>query len=96
MTAAVAHECVLAPTRAAVLAQVDGHQNKSELVRERLLLRVSGQQFFNASKLTLATLSDTQAAVELMMLAANAPPPHGLAQRYSLAWFTPCLYHASW
>lgn len=59
-------ECVLAPTQAAVLAQAKAHKDKSDLVRERLLLRAAGQQFFNASKLTLDTLSDTQTAADLM------------------------------
>ncbi|KRG76959.1 restriction endonuclease subunit M [Stenotrophomonas ginsengisoli] len=59
-------ECVLAPTKDAVLAQAREHQNKPDAVRERLLLRAAGQQFFNASRLTLETLSDTQTAADLM------------------------------
>ncbi|MGV8584479.1 type I restriction-modification system subunit M N-terminal domain-containing protein, partial [Pseudomonas aeruginosa] len=39
---------------------------RTDLVRERLLLRAAGQQFFNASKLTLGTMSDTQTAADLM------------------------------
>lgn len=53
-------ECVLAPTKEAVLAQAQEHWNKPDLVREKLLLRAAGQQFFNASKLSLATLSEQQ------------------------------------
>lgn len=53
-------ECVLAPTKDAVLAQAQEHWNKPDLVREKLLLRAAGQQFFNASKLSLATLSEQQ------------------------------------
>ena len=56
----------MAPTKAAVLAQAEAHKDKSDLVREQLLLRAAGQQFFNASKLTLDTLSDTQTAADLM------------------------------
>ncbi|MGV8960302.1 MAG: type I restriction-modification system subunit M [Stenotrophomonas sp.] len=59
-------ECVLAPAKDAVLAQAREHQNKPDAVREKLLLRASGQQFFNASPLTLGTLSDTQTAADLM------------------------------
>lgn len=59
-------ECVLAPTKSVVLAQADEHRNKPDLVREKLLLRAAGQQFFNASKLSLATLSDRQTAADLM------------------------------
>lgn len=59
-------ECVLEPSKAKVLAQAKEHQNKPDLVREQLLLRAAGQQFFNASPLTLATLSDTQTAADLM------------------------------
>ena len=59
-------ECVLESTKAAVLAQAQEHSNKPDLVRERLLLRAAGQQFFNASPLTMATLSDTQTSEDLM------------------------------
>src|SRR5690554_223733 len=59
-------ECVLEPTRAQVLAAAQEHQNKPDQVREHLLLRAAGQQFFNASPLSLATLSDTQTRDDLM------------------------------
>lgn len=59
-------ECVLEPTRAAVIRESYAQEGRPDLVRERLLLRASGQQFFNASKLTLGTLSDTQTAADLM------------------------------
>ncbi|TKR53258.1 SAM-dependent DNA methyltransferase, partial [Allopusillimonas ginsengisoli] len=59
-------ECVLAPTKDAVLQTAREHQNKPDAVREKLLLRASGQQFFNASPLTLATLSNTQTSDDLM------------------------------
>ena len=35
-------------------------------MREKVLLRASKQQFFNASPLSLSTLSDTQTADDLM------------------------------
>ncbi|CAD5379112.1 Type I restriction-modification system, DNA-methyltransferase subunit M [Pseudomonas sp. OF001] len=59
-------ECVLAPTKDAVLAQAQEHWNKPDLVREKLLLRAADQQFFNTSKLVLATLSEQQTAADLM------------------------------
>ncbi|MEP0914038.1 type I restriction-modification system subunit M [Leptolyngbya sp. GB1-A1] len=59
-------ECVLEPTRQAVIDEARKHQDKPDLVREKLLLRVAGQQFYNASSLTLGTLSDTQTADDLM------------------------------
>lgn len=59
-------ECVLAPSKDSVLQTAREHQNKPDAVREKLLLRASGQQFFNASPLTLATLSDTQTSDDLM------------------------------
>ncbi|MBZ9539792.1 type I restriction-modification system subunit M [Modicisalibacter tunisiensis] len=59
-------ECVLAPTKAAVLGAAREHASKPEAVREKLLLRAAGQQFFNASPLSLGTLSDTQTADDLM------------------------------
>lgn len=59
-------ECVLEPTKEAVISESYAQEGRPDLVRERLLLRASGQQFFNASKLTLGTLSDTQTAADLM------------------------------
>lgn len=59
-------ECVLAPTKDAVIRESAAQQGRPDLVRERLLLRAAGQQFFNASRLTLGTLSDTQTAFDLM------------------------------
>ncbi|WP_321350445.1 class I SAM-dependent DNA methyltransferase [Halopseudomonas oceani] len=59
-------ECVLEPTKEAVISESHAQEGRPDLVRERLLLRAAGQQFFNASKLTLGTLSDTQTAADLM------------------------------
>ncbi|MFV3384483.1 type I restriction-modification system subunit M [Pseudomonas sp. NY15364] len=59
-------ECVLEPTKEAVIRESYAQEGRPDLVRERLLLRAAGQQFFNASKLTLGTLSDTQTAADLM------------------------------
>nr|WP_205743601.1 class I SAM-dependent DNA methyltransferase [Halomonas alimentaria] len=59
-------ECVLEPTKDAVLREAQAHQAKPEAVREKLLLRAADQPFFNASPLALGTLSDTQTADDLM------------------------------
>jgi len=59
-------ECVLVPTKEQVLSAARDHQTKPDAVREQLLLRASGHDFFNASPLTLATLSDSQTAEDLM------------------------------
>lgn len=59
-------ECVLALTKEKVLKQSLAQQDRPDQVREMLLLRASGQQFFNASSLNLSTLSDTQTAADLM------------------------------
>jgi len=59
-------ECVLEPTKAEVLAAAHEHQAKPDAVREKLLLRAGGEKFFNASPLTLASLSDTQTGDDLM------------------------------
>ena len=59
-------ECVLGSSKDKVLAAANEHQDKPELVRESLLLRASGQQFFNASPLELGNLSDTQTGEDLM------------------------------
>lgn len=59
-------ECVLAPTKDAVISQTFAQEGRPDNVREMVLLRTAGQQFFNASPLTLGTLSDTQTASDLM------------------------------
>ncbi len=59
-------ECVLAPTKAEVIKQTFAQEGRADTVREIILLRTAGQQFFNASPLTLETLSDTQTAADLM------------------------------
>lgn len=59
-------ECVLAPTKDTVLSAAREHADKPDAVREKLLLRAAEQQFFNASPLTLGSLSDTQTADDLM------------------------------
>lgn len=59
-------ECVLAPTKNAVISESCAQEGRPDLVREKLLLRAAGQQFFNASKLSLDTLSDTQTSEDLM------------------------------
>lgn len=59
-------ECVLAPTKGKVLESAKANQDKTDAVREKLLLRAADQQFFNASPLTLGQLSDTQTSDDLM------------------------------
>lgn len=59
-------ECVLAPTKDEVIKQTFAQEGRPDTVREMILLRSSGNQFFNASPLTLGTLSDTQTASDLM------------------------------
>ncbi|WP_278368371.1 type I restriction-modification system subunit M [Marinobacter salarius] len=59
-------ECVLEPTKSKVLKSAKVNQGKTDAVREKLLLRAAGQQFFNASPLTLGQLSDTQISDDLM------------------------------
>ncbi|MCH8491491.1 MAG: type I restriction-modification system subunit M N-terminal domain-containing protein, partial [Oceanicaulis sp.] len=59
-------ECVLEPTKGQVLKAAEDHQHKPDAVREKLLLRAASQPFFNASPLTLGSLSDTQTSDDLM------------------------------
>lgn len=59
-------ECVLEATKGKVIDAAKAHQNKTDSAREQLLLRAAGQQFFNASPLTLGTLSDTQTSEDLL------------------------------
>jgi type I restriction enzyme M protein len=59
-------ECVLAPSKDEVIKQTFAQEGRPDQVREMILLRSAGQQFFNASKLNLGTLSDTQTAADLM------------------------------
>ncbi|KWV67392.1 N-6 DNA methylase [Pseudomonas sp. A006] len=60
-------ECVLAPTKDAVVREFYSQEGRPDTVRDMNMLRAAGgQQFFNASPLTLGTLSDTQTASDLM------------------------------
>ena len=59
-------ECVLEPTKAKVLKAAEANKDKTDAVREKLLLRAADQQFFNASPLSLAQLSDAQTSDDLM------------------------------
>ncbi|MCE0461130.1 type I restriction-modification system subunit M [Pseudomonas uvaldensis] len=59
-------ECVLAPTKDAVIRESYAQEGRPDTVREMYMLRAAGQQFFNSSSLTLGTLSDTQTAADLM------------------------------
>jgi len=59
-------ECVLEPTKDQVLVGARAHVDKPDAVREKLLLREAEQPFFNASPLSLGSLSDTQTADDLM------------------------------
>ena len=59
-------ECVLEATKDKVLTAAKTQQDKPDAVREKLLLRAADKQFFNASPLSLASLSDTQTADDLM------------------------------
>ncbi len=59
-------ECVLEPTKGAVLKQNRAQEGRTDTVREMVLLRTADHQFFNASPLSLDTLSDTQTAADLM------------------------------
>ncbi len=59
-------ECVLDGTKSKVLAAAKTHQSKPELVREQLLLRAAGHQFFNDSPMTLGTLADAQISDDLL------------------------------
>lgn len=59
-------ECVLEATKADVLSAAAAHSNKPDEVREQLLRRAAGQEFFNSSALSLTTLSDTQTAEDLI------------------------------
>lgn len=42
-------ECVLEPTKATVLEAAVQHADKSDAVRDQLLLRAAGRQFYNTS-----------------------------------------------
>ncbi|MGL5039340.1 MAG: type I restriction-modification system subunit M, partial [Aeromonas sp.] len=53
-------ECVLAPSKAQVLAMVETTNAMPELAKDKLLLNASGHTFYNSSPLTLAKLGETQ------------------------------------
>ncbi|HBW2202504.1 TPA: SAM-dependent DNA methyltransferase, partial [Klebsiella pneumoniae] len=51
-------ECVLAPTKAQVLATVENTKALPDLARDKLLLNASGQAFYNTSPLELGKLGE--------------------------------------
>ena len=51
-------ECVLAPTKAQVLATVESTKALPDLARDKLLLNASGQAFYNTSPLELGKLGE--------------------------------------
>lgn len=51
-------DCVLQPTREAVLAKYDGIKEKGQDYQERVLTPVSGYPFFNTSKFTLPNIAE--------------------------------------
>ena len=67
-------ECVLEPTKDKVLEAARLHADKPEPVRDQLLRRVAGQPFFNASPLSLSTLSDTQTEEDLISYVESFSP----------------------
>lgn len=54
---------VLAPTRKAVLAAAEKYEGKPAALRERMLLKASGETFYNTSKLSFAQLLDDPAQI---------------------------------
>ncbi|WP_242521566.1 class I SAM-dependent DNA methyltransferase [Motiliproteus sp. SC1-56] len=52
-------ECVLAPTKATVLATVESTREMPQEARHKLLLNAADQAFYNTSKLDLAKLGET-------------------------------------
>lgn len=58
-------ECVLEPTRDAVIRESFAQEGRPEHAREIMLKRAAGQRFFNTTPLRLATLSDTQTSDDL-------------------------------
>lgn len=58
-------ECVLEPSKAAVLKAAEDNADKAPGMQDALLLKASQQQFYNTSPLTLGTLSDTQTMDDL-------------------------------
>lgn len=59
-------ECVLEPTKEHTLATYSDNKEKPENILNMLLMRASGNSFYNTSKLKLETLSDRQTAEDLI------------------------------
>jgi len=53
-------ECVLAPTKARVLAEYKEVKRKPEEFQDKILRKAAKQEFYNTSELSLATLSSSQ------------------------------------
>src|SRR5690606_7560755 len=59
-------ECVLEPTREAVLQANERHAHSPKLVRDRALRQASRHAFYNTSRLRLATLGAANTREDLM------------------------------
>jgi len=59
-------ECVLEPTKQAVLEAAQQHADKPAGAKEKLLKRAADQPFYNTSSLTLATISEASPADDLL------------------------------
>src|SRR5690625_5848508 len=59
-------ECVLVPTKEAVLEAAKQLQDRPDTIREKVLKEKAEQDFFNTSPFTLGSLSDNQTAQDLM------------------------------
>jgi type I restriction enzyme M protein len=59
-------ECVLEPTKQAVLEAARQHADKPAGAKEKLLKRAADQPFYNTSSLTLATISEASPADDLL------------------------------
>lgn len=88
-------ECVLESSRDAVEAAAKQHADKPEAVRDQLLLRLSGQSFFNTTKIRLANLSDTQTADDLITyVQAFSPDAREIFEYFKFEEFIHQLHQA--
>ncbi|KAB7619596.1 type I restriction-modification system subunit M [Alkalilimnicola sp. S0819] len=77
-------ECVLEPSKDEVLRTAEQTRGQPEALADKLLLKASGQQFYNTSQLSLGSLSDTQTFDDLARYVQSfSPAARGIFDQFN-------------
>lgn len=89
-------ECVLAPTKAKVLAEADKCRNMNADAAEKILLNKAGLSFYNTSPMDLSTLGETQVLDNLETYVQSfSPAAREIFEHFSFSEFIEKLDEAN-